>query len=96
MNTLKFAIVSSLILLAAGLIADHVVNGQELGPLRYKPSIAEDEIIFCIKDVKNEQYKNQVSCYIDTADHILNSTQIKEIYQKGYSLNDTFEMGLID
>ena len=92
---MKKQIILSLIVISTIAISQ-TVNAQNFDPLRYKPEINEDQIIFCVKDVKNEQYKNQVSCYIDNADNILNNTQIKEIYNKAYSLDDTFEMGLID
>jgi len=92
---MKKQIMLSLIVIATiGL--SQTINAQTFDPLRYNPEINEDEIIFCVKDVKNEQFKNQVSCFIDSADNILDKKTADNIYNKAYSLDNTFEMGLID
>ena len=79
-----------------GLFNANSVNGQSFEPKRYEPNIFEDEIIFCVKDVKHIDYFGQVSCFISPADNILDKQTADKIYDKAYSLDDTFEMGLID
>lgn len=79
-----------------GFISTNQAFSQSFEPLRHEPNIFEDEIIFCVKDVKNIDYFGQVSCFVESADNILDKQTADKIYNRSYSLDDTFEMGLID
>ena len=90
---MKKQIILSLIVIATiGL--SQTVNAQNFDALRYQPNISEDEIIFCVKDVKHKDYFGQISCFI--SDDILDQKTSDKIYNKASSLDDTFEMGLVD
>ena len=78
------------------LIVMNQVHAQTPDPLRHQPDIAEDEMIFCVKDVTHKAYYGQVSCFISPSDDLLDQKTADKIYQKASSLDDTFEMGLID
>lgn len=74
-----------------------VVNAQSNEKaLRHEPNINEDEIIFCVKDVEHKAYYGQVSCFISPSDDLLDKQTADKIYNKASSLDNTFEMGLID
>lgn len=82
-------------ILALGFISSATaqVNSEAL---RYEPNINEDEIIVCTKDVTHKAYFGQLSCIITPADDILDKQTADKIYEKTQSLDDTFEVGLID
>ena len=95
MNKKIFISTAILSLIAISFIS--VANAQSFEPLRYKPEIQEDQFIVCSKDVSNTEYRNQVSCVIVAQDDYIKNQQLRdELYQKTQSLDDTFEMGLID
>ena len=100
MNTLKFLLVLSLVLVSADFayraLIDRAYGQAEQGPLRHEPQINEDEMIVCTKDVQHKAYFGQLSCIIMPMDDILTQKQAEKLYEKTQSLNDTFEMGLID
>ena len=76
---------------------NNAVNGQmNEKALRYEPNINEDEIIFCVKDTQHKAYYGQISCFVSPSDDLLDKQTTDEIYNKASSLQDTFEMGLID
>jgi hypothetical protein len=92
---MKKQICISLIVIATiGL--SQTVNAQNFDALRYTPNISEDEIIFCVKDVKHKDYFGQISCFISPSDDLLDQKTSDKIYNKASSLDDTFEMGLVD
>jgi len=92
---MKKQICISLIVIATiGL--SQTVNAQNFDALRYQPNISEDEIIFCVKDVKHKDYFGQISCFISPSDDLLDQKTSDKIYNKASSLDDTFEMGLVD
>jgi len=92
---MKKQICISLIVIATiGL--SQTVNAQNFDALRYQPNISEDEIIFCVKDVKHKDYFGQISCFIGPSDDLLDQKTSDQIYYKASSLDDTFEMGLVD
>jgi len=73
------------------------VNAQSnQEPLRAVPNIAEDQFIICSKDVSNKDYYGQLSCIIVNSDDVLSQQQADKIYKQTQSLDDTFEMGLVD
>ena len=90
----KQIILSLIVITTIGL--SQTINAQTFDPLRYTPNISEDEVIFCVKDVKHKDYFGQISCFIDSADNILDKQTADKIYNKASSLDDTFEMGLVD
>ena len=90
----KQIILSLIVITTIGL--SQTINAQTFDPLRYTPNISEDEVIFCVKDVKHKDYFGQISCFITPADNILDKQTADKIYNKASSLDDTFEMGLID
>lgn len=98
MNTLKFILVLSLILVsfdfAYRTIVDHAYGQANQGPLRHMPQIEEDQIIICVKDVKHKAYFGQLSCIINNDG--LDNPLLRKLGDKAMSLKDTFEMGLID
>jgi|GEM_PF-5552116 len=92
---MKKQICISLIVIATiGL--SQTVNAQNFDALRYQPNISEDEMIFCVKDVKHKDYFGQISCFISPSDDLLDQKTSDKIYNKASSLDDTFEMGLVD
>ena len=92
---MKKQICISLIVIATiGL--SQTVNAQNFDALRYTPNISEDEMIFCVKDVKHKDYFGQISCFISPSDDLLDQKTSDKIYNKASSLDDTFEMGLVD
>ena len=92
---MKKQICISLIVIATiGL--SQTVNAQNFDALRYTPNISEDEMIFCVKDVKHKDYFGQISCFISPRDDLLDQKTSDKIYNKASSLDDTFEMGLVD
>ena len=73
------------------------VNAQsDEGPLRAVPKIEEDQFIICSKDVSNERYFGQLSCIVVNSDDVLSQQQADKLYKQTQSLEDTFEMGLVD
>ncbi len=73
------------------------VNAQsDEGPLRAVPKIEEDQFIICSKDVTNERYRGQLSCIIVNSDDLLTQEQADKIHRQTQSLDNTFEMGLVD
>jgi len=73
------------------------VNAQSNeGPLRAVPKIEEDQFIICSKDVSNKAYFGQLSCIIVNSDYVLSQKQADKIYKETQSLDNTFEMGLVD
>ncbi len=82
-------------ILALSFIANSAY-GQNFDVLRQKPNIAEDEIIICTKDVTNTGFKGQISCIISPIDDLLDKQTADKIYKLTQSLDNTFEMGLID
>jgi len=73
------------------------VNAQsDEGPLRAVPDINEDQFIICSKDVTNERYHGQLSCIIVNSDDVLGQQQADKVYKQTQSLDNTFEMGLVD
>ena len=91
---LNFMGLSAIIFLS--IVALNQVNAQDFNALRYQPDISEDEMIFCVKDVKHKDYFGQISCFISPSDDLLDQKTADKIYNKASSLDDTFEMGLID
>jgi hypothetical protein len=78
------------------IVALNQVNAQNFDALRYQPDISEDEMIFCVKDVQHKGYEGQISCFISPSDDLLDQKTSDKIYNKASSLDDTFEMGLVD
>lgn len=87
--------VGILSILALSFISSVYAQSNE-PPLRHKPNIAEDEIILCTKDVEHKSYFGQLSCIIKPIDDVFNQKQAEQIHKETQSLDDTFEMGLID
>ena len=90
----KQIILSLIVITTIGL--SQTIYGQTFDPLRYIPNISEDEMIFCVKDVKHKDYFGQISCFISPRDDLLDQKTSDKIYNKASSLDDTFEMGLVD
>ena len=96
MNKKIFISTTVLGILALSFISNSAYS-QSFEPLRHKPNIQEDEFIVCSRDVSNTEYRNQISCVIVAQDDYIKNQQLRdELYQKTQSLDDTFEMGLID
>ena len=93
----KIFVIGLIGLISAVTLSSTEVNAQlNEKALRYEPNINEDQIIFCVKDTQHKDYFGQISCFVEPADNILDKETTKTIYDKASSLNDTFEMGLID
>lgn len=93
-NRLILYICTYALILVAIDLAYNSVYGQSDEPLRHQPQIEEDQIIICVKDVEHKAYFGQLSCMISN-DGLDNPT-LKKLGKQAMSLNDTFEMGLID
>ena len=98
MNTIKFLLVLSLVLVVFDFgyraIVDHAYGQANEDPLRHQPQINEDQIIICVKDVKHKAYFGQLSCIINNDG--LDNPLLKKLGNQAMSLKNTFEMGLID
>ena len=87
----------SLSLIAIIAISVQAVNAQSnQEPLRATPNINEDQFIICSKDVSNERYFGQLSCIVVNSDDVLSQKQADKVYKQTQSLDNTFEMGLVD
>ena len=95
-NISQIGLIAISAIFVSALIAVNQVSAQTVDPLRHQPDIAEDEMIFCVKDVTHKAYYGQVSCFISPSDDLLDQKTANKIYQKASSLDDTFEMGLVD
>ena len=83
-------------ILALSFLVNSVNAQMNSEALRYEPNINEDEMIFCVKDTTHKAYYGQISCFSSPADDLLDKQTADKIYNKASSLQDTFEMGLID
>lgn len=75
-------------------IVTQIYGQSNEDPKRYEPEISEDQIIICVKDVEHKDYFGQLSCIINN-DGLDNPT-LKKLGKQASSLENTFEMGLID
>jgi hypothetical protein len=93
LNTVKFAVISALILCAIGIIADHVVHG-DTG--LYDPQIDEDKILICVSGQLADPEVNGNICHLYDP---LDFDWYQEINNIGHDnkftdLNDSFEVEL--
>jgi len=79
------------------IVAVNQAVAQNFDPLRYTPDISEDQVIVCVQDVSDSEFRDQVYCkyYQADADHKRTIQNIQEDLYK-HPFEDTFEMGLID
>ena len=90
-----------IVALGIGILFSNLSNNaiaQSFDPIPKMPKIHEDQIITCVKDVSdNEQTRGSLICHIFNIDDL---DWYQEISENNYgqigSLNDSFEMGLID